>query len=123
MPKRPKTHKPMPRIAPRHGGNDKAGQYSKLYTTSRWRKARQRFLDHHPVCAMCQQAGFVSVATVVDHIVPHRGDMTLFWDESNWQPLCKQCHDSRKQSEEKSGKPVRVIGLDGLPINTGGEAT
>ena len=33
--------------------------------------------------------------TVVDHIVPHRGDARLFWDEDNWQPLCKSCHDRK----------------------------
>jgi 5-methylcytosine-specific restriction protein A len=38
---------------------------------------------------------------VVDHIVPHRGREQLFWDESNWQALCKACHD-RKTGEEDS---------------------
>ena len=33
--------------------------------------------------------------TLVDHIVPHRGDQALFWDEQNWQPLCKSCHDKK----------------------------
>lgn len=37
---------------------------------------------------------------VVDHIRPHRGDPVLFWDENNWQALCKFCHDSRKQRVE-----------------------
>ena len=34
-------------------------------------------------------------ATVVDHVIPHRGDRKLFWDEQNWQPLCKECHDKK----------------------------
>lgn len=34
-------------------------------------------------------------ATVVDHIKPHRGDNKLFWDKSNWQSLCKSCHDKK----------------------------
>jgi 5-methylcytosine-specific restriction endonuclease McrA len=37
---------------------------------------------------------------VVDHIIPHKGDKALFWDEKNWQPLCKYCHDSIKAKEE-----------------------
>jgi 5-methylcytosine-specific restriction endonuclease McrA len=41
-------------------------------------------------------------AVIVDHIVPHRGDQGLFWDTSNWQSLCKKCHDSVKQKEENS---------------------
>ncbi|MEG0049160.1 MAG: HNH endonuclease signature motif containing protein [Clostridia bacterium] len=37
--------------------------------------------------------GRLTFATVVDHIVPHRGDGELFWHKENWQPLCKDCHD------------------------------
>ena len=45
-------------------------------------------------------------ATVVDHIIPHRGDRILFWDQNNWQPLCKPCHD-RKTGEEDSRPTYR----------------
>ncbi|MDO4568717.1 MAG: HNH endonuclease signature motif containing protein [Clostridia bacterium] len=62
---------------------------------SRWRKARARFLKAHPLCAECQRQGKLAPATVVDHILPHRGDERLFWDKSNWQPLCKRCHDRK----------------------------
>jgi len=37
---------------------------------------------------------------VVDHIVPHRGDRALFWDTSNWQPLCKPHHDAKTARED-----------------------
>jgi 5-methylcytosine-specific restriction protein A len=40
-------------------------------------------------------------ATVVDHIKPHRGDQTLFWDRSNWQALCKQHHDEKTGKEDR----------------------
>lgn len=59
----------------------------------RWQAARRRFLRAHPLCAECQRNGVLTPATVVDHIIPHRGDERLFWDEANWQPLCKPCHD------------------------------
>lgn len=65
---------------------------------SRWRAARGRFLRKHPLCAECLRQGKLSPATVVDHIIPHRGDMKLFWDESNWQALCKDCHDQKTGS-------------------------
>ena len=55
-------------------------------------------------------------ATVVDHIIPHKGDSDLFWDESNWQSLCKRCHDSFKQKEEKQGYS-NAIGHDGWPLD------
>ena len=62
---------------------------------SRWQKARKRYLQAHPLCEECLKEGRYVKATVVDHIVPHRGDPKLFWDESNWQALCKKCHDKK----------------------------
>ena len=61
----------------------------------RWKKARSLFLKQHPLCAFCQAEGKIVPATVVDHIIPHRGDKILFWDETNWEPLCKECHDKK----------------------------
>ncbi|MBR3020599.1 MAG: HNH endonuclease [Clostridia bacterium] len=37
-------------------------------------------------------------ATVVDYTIPHRGDHKLFWDQDNWEPLCKECHDRKTES-------------------------
>ena len=67
---------------------------------SRWQKASRAFLREHPLCAECLKRGRYTQATVVDHIVPHRGDSKLFWDSSNWQPLCKPCHDRKTGSED-----------------------
>lgn len=84
---------------------------------TRWEKARRTYLAAHPLCVMCQGQGRVSAATVVDHIIPHRGDQTLFWDsEKNWQALCKKHHDGEKQSEERLGYSLNV-GQDGWPID------
>lgn len=58
----------------------------------RWRKLSKSFLKQHPVCTYCESDGTVKPATLVDHIIPHRGDPKLFWDESNWQPLCRHHH-------------------------------
>jgi 5-methylcytosine-specific restriction protein A len=69
--------------------------------TYRWQQARKRHLDLHPLCVMCEADGRVALATVVDHREPHRGDLVLFWNPDNWQALCKRCHDSCKQSQER----------------------
>ncbi|MBP5461861.1 MAG: HNH endonuclease [Lachnospiraceae bacterium] len=61
----------------------------------RWRKARDRFLRLHPLCVECLKEDKYTPATVVDHIIPHRGDQKLFWDENNWQALCKKHHDEK----------------------------
>lgn len=87
---------------------------------SRWQTARKRFLakPENVLCRMCSERGLVTEATVVDHIKPHMGDQSLFWDTGNWQPLCKQCHDSAKQREDK-GRVVTAFGADGLPLDPG----
>jgi 5-methylcytosine-specific restriction enzyme A len=82
----------------------------------KWQQARAGYLKKHPLCVHHEKMGRVVAATVVDHKIPHKGDMTLFWDSKNWQSLCKTCHDSWKQRLEKSGK---VAGCDqkGMPID------
>lgn len=94
---------------------DKRGSTQRGYG-SRWQRARKIFLSQHPLCVYCERQGKVTAATVVDHIKPHKGDQELFWDTNNWQPLCKQCHDSIKAREE-NGNAVTAFGVDGLPVD------
>lgn len=68
---------------------------------SRWQKARAVYLHSHPLCVRCLAKGRYVKATVVDHIIPHRGDRKLFWDRDNWQALCKSCHDSKTMTEDR----------------------
>lgn len=74
------------------GGADARGY------NAEWRRARRAYLQRHPLCVECMREGKLTPATVVDHIVPHRGDKRLFWDENNWNPLCKPCHDRKTGS-------------------------
>ena len=67
----------------------------------KWQKAREQHLQAHPLCVMCQADGRVTEATVVDHVVAHRGDQSVFWDRSNWQSLCATHHSKDKQREEQ----------------------
>ena len=96
----------------------------------RWQQSRDAFLREHPCCCFCSTPDRPTEAFVVDHIVPHRlkeakesGDARrikaaekLFWRRSNWQPLCKLCHDSVKQRLEKSGRMVGCT-ADGKPLD------
>lgn len=66
----------------------------------KWQQARKLYLQEHPLCVMCEAAGRVTAANVVDHKEPHRGDEKLFWSRSNWQSLCSSCHSGAKQREE-----------------------
>lgn len=61
----------------------------------KWQQARKGFLAKHPLCAECLKNGIYTPATVVDHIVPHRGNKALFWDKNNWQSLCQYHHNQK----------------------------
>ena len=74
------------------GGADARGY------NAEWRRARKAYLQLHPLCAECLKEGILTPATVVDHIMPHRGDQQLFWDEQNWQPLCQTHHNKKTGS-------------------------
>lgn len=63
----------------------------------KWREARSLYLKAHPRCVRCG-----GHAVVVDHIKPHRGNMSLFWDRNNWQAMCTSCHSRWKQREERN---------------------
>ena len=66
-----------------------------------WKKHRDQFLLEHPLCVECRRKGYVMPATVVDHIIPHKGDKDLFWNKSNWQPLCETHHNIKTASEDR----------------------
>lgn len=58
----------------------------------------------HPLCECeeCKELNRLLPATVVDHIIPHKGDKILFWDPKNHQAMSKKCHD-RKTAREDGG--------------------
>jgi len=59
---------------------------------AKWQRYRLAYLAKHPLCRVCEAQGKVTEATVVDHVVDHRGNQALFWDKANHQALCKPCH-------------------------------
>jgi 5-methylcytosine-specific restriction protein A len=81
----------------------------------RWQKASKAYLRAHPIAVdwFREHGGRVYAAEVVDHIVPHRGDMKLFWDPSNWQGLTKRDHD-RKTAMEDGGFGRKSNGISGM---------
>jgi 5-methylcytosine-specific restriction protein A len=69
----------------------------------KWQQAREQFLREHPLCECpdCLAGQKRTIASsVVDHKIPHKGDMKLFWDRSNWQAMSKRCHDSKTARED-----------------------
>jgi 5-methylcytosine-specific restriction protein A len=86
-----------------------------LYKRKAWQILRHYQLINYPLCKFCEAQGMPTLATVVDHIRPHKGDLNLFLDPSNVQSLCKLHHDSSKQRME-AGQMLGG-GADGMPLD------
>lgn len=78
------------------------GSASERGYTHQWHKARNRYLRDNPLCVHCKEDGIINEANVVDHIVPHKGNNELFWDESNWQSLCTRHHNIKTAKEDSN---------------------
>lgn len=64
---------------------------------------------------MCEEQGRAVLATVCDHIEPHKGDPVKF-HAGPFQGLCKLHHDSTKAKQENRGvAPGSKV--DGTPID------
>lgn len=75
----------------------------KWMNTAAWRRLRWEVIE--AASFTCQWPGCgrteASRNLVADHRAPHRDDPALFWDRANLWCLCKTCHDSKKQREER----------------------
>ena len=93
-------HKPIRQ--PIQRDKDKEREYNKQRGSaasrgydSKWRAYRIEFLKRNPKCVRCG-----SPATVVDHVLPHKGNKGLFWTRFNHQALCTVCHDRKTATED-----------------------
>ena len=92
----------------------------KLYDRAAWKRLRLEQLRREPFCVFCARSGRQVPATVCDHIKPHRGDESLFFDPQNLQSTCVKCHDGIKQQAEKRNfAPGSLRGGDtnGIPFD------
>ena len=78
-------------------------EWQHLYN-ARWRRERSAYLMSHPLCAHCLAVGRVTAAVILDHVIPHKGNVKLFWDKSNRQGLCAKCHNVKTYQEGAFGK-------------------
>jgi 5-methylcytosine-specific restriction protein A len=70
--------------------------------TGRWlQRQREELFRHSPLCAACEAAGRVELATIRDHIVPlaEGGSDT----PENTQGLCRACSDAKSEAERQRG--------------------
>jgi 5-methylcytosine-specific restriction endonuclease McrA len=86
-----------------------------FYQTGFWQRRRLLQLRLHPLCAFCAKRGVVTVATVADHVDPHKGDWNKF-ALGALQSLCASCHNSTKKIIEARGHGIDIDD-DGWPTD------
>lgn len=89
--------------------------WSHFYGKASWQRRRRLQLRAHPLCAFCLARGVVTVACIVDHVEPHKGDWNKFVI-GKLQSLCEACHNSSKRYIELDGYSIDVDD-DGWPLD------
>jgi len=82
-----------------------------MYATKLWKEElRPAQLLREPFCRECAKEGKRIRASVVDHVVPHRGDWRLFTDPANHQSLCDYHHNAKTMREmnERRAKTAQI---------------
>lgn len=97
MPSRRRTYSERGYTGTKRPARRRATANARGYNYS-WQQASERLLAAEPYCRTCKAQGRDTIPTCVDHIIPHRGNMRLFWDPDNWQPLCEACHTAKTQA-------------------------
>ena len=69
----------------------KIGRTHDFYNTPFWRMNRGPYLRNNSACVKCGSIRNLEI----DHIKKHNGIWGVFIDVSNWQTLCKSCHNSK----------------------------
>lgn len=84
-------------------GRTKASQDG-WYNKPQWRVIRDKRKKENPLCQRCESKGWITTATVVDHIIPVDERPDLFLDFDNTQSLCDTCHSIKTQQDKKKKK-------------------
>ena len=79
-------------------------EHQRLYDR-RWRRIRAEQLSKEPWCAECLRQGIHTLATDVDHVERHAGNIEKFY-KGPFESLCHTCHSSKTALE---------VGLNAIP--------
>lgn len=94
-----------------------ASMPSGRFYDAEWAKQAREFKRLHPFCLGCAAIGERSATTIVDHVVPHRGDRAKFGDPNNRQPACDWHRSRRAQSTGPKG-PVKRVEIGALRLDS-----
>ncbi len=72
----------------------------RMRSSARYQWRRADIVRNEPLCRPCAEARFTVGAEHIDHIEPVHLAPERFWDRTNLQPLCRDCHE-RKHADER----------------------
>ena len=58
----------------------------------------------------CREHGYTVAAVEIDHIEPVTRAPERFWDETDWQPICRSCHEDKSARELRRRRGATVEG-------------
>lgn len=105
----PKCKPSRVEVAQKQESRHRASAGPRPYDDKRWRPSSLIYLGRHPLCVRCEAEGRIRASQVTDHIIPWKLGGS-FWDQSNWQALCKPCHDGPKAQEDAA--MAKDMGVD-----------
>jgi 5-methylcytosine-specific restriction protein A len=111
MGKRPpvfRSHGPASAKQAEREADQRRGSARQRGYSAEWDREARAHLDGYPFCEYCAAGVFgpvrVSEAELVDHLVPHKGDLLIFWFRDWWVSCCTSCHSGPKQRLERQGR-------------------
>lgn len=105
-------------MPPHHGATRYAPRpWAYLYKSARWSRIRAAQLAATPLCEPCAKATppRVTPATTVHHVIPHKGDPTIF-HTGPFESHCKACHDAIGAEQDRQGYHS-LTDAQGYPID------
>lgn len=82
-----------------------ASPHEAIYQSHRWRAESKAFREGKQCAMFGTREGCQREAHITDHIrnpaIHHGVD---FWDQSNWQPLCRSCSAAKSNTERAAAK-------------------
>lgn len=75
---------------------------SKFYKSKSWKKTREQVLIRDKgLCQSCLKNKRITMASIVDHIIPLKIAWEKRLDMNNLQSLCQSCHNQKTAEDKK----------------------
>ena len=86
-------------------GKAKISLHDTFYKSPEWRRLRDWYIRHNPLCEWCEEEGKTKAADVVDHIKEILDGGELL-DEKNLRSMCHKHHNQKTNWERSKRKKI-----------------